>query len=233
MNKIAIIPARGGSKRIPRKNIKPFLGSPIIKYSIEAALQSGLFSEVMVSTDDEEIAAFAKKFGANVPFMRSSLNANDTATTAEVLMEVLTGYKNTGMIFDYGCCIYPTAPFVTAGKLSEAFRLLEEKDADMVIPVTKFSYPIQRCLKIDDHKLAFNWPEYALTRSQDLPVMYHDCGQFYFFRVDRFMHKPQLVTDNTIPIEIKEMESQDIDNEEDWKIAEMKYTMLNSKTINP
>lgn len=221
---ITIIPARGGSKRIPRKNIKDFLGKPIIAYSIEAALQSELFNEVMVSTDNEEIAEVAKKYGAKIPFMRSKKNADDFATTADVLIEVLTEYKKHNRDFEYMCCIYPTAPFVTDQKLIDSFNLMIEKGADSVIPVVKFSYPIQRAFRINDkNQLEYIWPENINKRSQDLEPFYHDAGQFYWYKVDSFLSKKSLDELVKIPFILKETEVQDIDNEEDWKIAKLKY----------
>jgi N-acylneuraminate cytidylyltransferase len=228
-NSVAIITARGGSKRIPRKNIKPFSGKPIICYSIDAAKASGIFDTVMVSTDDNEIAEVARQAGAEVPFLRTAATSNDFATTAEVLTEVLMQYKTTGNDFQYGCCIYPTAPFVTAAKLKQAFELLIRKQADSVIPVTRFSFPIWRSFKMDEGKLAYNWPEHALKRSQDLPPAFHDCGQFYFFDTAKFLSSKSLVTAATYGIEVPESEVQDIDNEEDWKIAEIKYSFLQHK----
>lgn len=227
---IAIIPARGGSKRIPRKNIKFFMGKPIIAYSIEAALQSGIFSEVMVSTEDAEIAAVAKEFGAVVPFFRSVETADDHSTTAEVITEVLKVYGKNGKSFDFTCCIYPTAPFITAEKLQRAGTLLQTTGADSVIPVTDFSFPILRSLKMDDFfKISFNWPEYAMTRSQDLPNAYHDCGQFYFIRSELFLNCKNMVSNNTAGMVIPNIEVQDIDNDEDWEIAEMKYQFLQKR----
>lgn len=223
---VAIITARGGSKRIFRKNIKNFLGQPIIQYSIEAALTSGIFDEVMVSTDDEEIVAIAKQSGAKVPFMRSAENANDFATTADVLLEVLTQYQKIQKHFTYGCCIFPTAPFVTAEKLKKAYQLLLDNKADSVIPVTRFSFPIWRSFKMEEGRLVYNWPENASKRSQDLPPSFHDCGQFYFFDAAKFLTTKSLVSANTFALEVPESEVQDIDNEEDWKIAEIKYTFL-------
>jgi N-acylneuraminate cytidylyltransferase len=226
MSNIAIITARGGSKRLPRKNIKNFLGKPIIQYAIDAALQSGSFDEVMVSTDDAEIAEISEKLGASVPFLRSPATSDDFATTSDVLMEVLNNYKGNGKEFEMFCCIYPTAPFVTAEKLHAAITLLEESDADGVLPVTRFSYPILRSLKVDNGKVLMNWPEYLNTRSQDLAPAFHDCGQFYVMRSERFLEKKKILTDHIIPYEIPESEVQDIDNEEDWKIAEIKYSFL-------
>lgn len=226
MSAVAIITARGGSKRIPRKNIKPFLGKPIIQYSIEAALQSGIFEEVMVSTDDEEIAEVARACGAKVPFMRSEVNANDFATTADVIREVLAQYEDAGQHFDYGCCLYPTAPFVTAARLREAFQKLLDIGADSLLPITRFSFPIWRSLKMENDLISFNWPENALRRSQDLAPSYHDCGQFYFLKTEAFRHTGALISAHTAAIEMPESEVQDIDNEEDWKMAEMKYSLL-------
>jgi pseudaminic acid cytidylyltransferase len=226
MNNVAIITARGGSKRIPGKNIRPFLGKPIIAYSIEAAIGSGLFSEVMVSTDDKEIAAIAEQYGAKVPFLRSAENSDDFSTTADVLIEVLGDYARQGKQFTYACCIYPTAPFVTAEKLQTAYRKLTEQDADSVIPITAFSFPIWRSFKLEGDKISYNWEEFAPKRSQDLPKAYHDCGQFYFFHTERFLTGKKLVTANTLGIEVPETEVQDIDTPEDWKIAEIKYASL-------
>lgn len=229
MRKIAIITARGGSKRIPRKNIKPFLGKPILAYSIEAAVQSGLFDEVMVSTDDEEIAAIGRQYGAKVPFFRSERTSGDYATTNDVLLEVLEEYEKRGEHFDMGCCIYPTAPFVTAQKLKAAMERLEESDADTLIPVVAFSYPPQRAMIIRDGRLVFEYPEYLDARSQDLVPHYHDVGQFYCFRVEAYKQNRKLMVGNILPFEISELEVQDIDNQTDWEIAEMKYRLGGEK----
>ncbi|MFC4478254.1 pseudaminic acid cytidylyltransferase [Flavobacterium chungangensis] len=226
---LAIITARGGSKRIPRKNIKNFLGSPIIKYSIDAALNAGCFTEVMVSTDDEEIASLAISLGAKVPFIRSSENSNDFATTADVITEVLNMYKEKGEHFDYACCIYPTAPFVTGFKLNEAYKMLIEKNAETVVPIVSFGFPILRSFKLEAGLIKMNWPEYISTRSQDLPPAYHDCGQFYFIQTDLFLKNKKLFSDNSLGYEMPESEVQDIDTEEDWKVAEIKYTFLLEK----
>lgn len=226
MKNIAIITARGGSKRIPRKNIKEFCGKPILSYSIEAALASGLFDRVMVSTDDGEIARTAQAFGAEVPFYRSERTADDYASTNEVLSEVLSEYAKRGERFDTVCCIYPTAPFITAERLKKAMELLIEKDADSVVPVVRFCFPPQRSVVQENGFLKFKWPEYMLSRSQDLEPFYHDVGQFYFLRTDRFLTQNRLIMDRTVPLEIPDLEAQDIDNEEDWKIAEMKFRLM-------
>lgn len=220
---IAIITARGGSKRIPRKNIRPFLGKPIIAYSIEAALSAGCFDEVMVSTDDVEIADIAKHYGATVPFYRSAAASDDHATSADVIVEVLSEYQKLGKEFDYACCLYPTAPFVTADKLRESIAMLRDKNADSVFPVVRFSYPIQRALKIEHELVVMMWPENLNKRSQDLPPAYHDAGQFYGVNVQSFLEQKKLFMDKSLPIITNEMDVQDIDNEEDWAIAEIKY----------
>lgn len=224
---LAIITARGGSRRIPHKNIKEFCGKPIIAYSIEAALESGIFDEVMVSTDDERIKDIAIKYGANVPFMRSNENSNDNATTQDVLLEVLNMYKKQGKQFDYGCCIYPTAPFITDDKLKESYEKLIKSDADTVLPVVSFSFPPQRCFVIENDILKYKWPENSLKRSQDLEKWYHDCGQYYFFKTKRFIETKNIIMEKTIPIIVDEMEVQDIDNYTDWELAELKYRMKN------
>lgn len=222
---LAVITARGGSKRIPRKNIKKFCGKPIISYAIDAALTSNIFDDVMVSTDDEEIRQMSLNYGARVPFIRSEENSNDMAMTHEVLLEVLEEYGKLGEQFDYVCCIYPTAPFITAQKLRESFAMLVETGADSVMPVVAFSFPPQRCLVIRDGKLSFKWSENQFKRSQDLEKWYHDSGQFYFLDVKRFEETHNLIMENTVPIVIDEMEVQDIDTYEDWEMAELKFKM--------
>ncbi len=222
MSKIAIITARGGSKRIPRKNIRDFLGKPIIAYSIETALESGLFDEVMVSTDNSEIAEIAEKYGATVPFIRSSENADDFATTVDVLLEVLKEYENQNREFEYGCCIYPTAPLLTSDKLTKGFDQLKEKGFDTVFPVVEFGYPILRSLKIESGKIEMNWPKHLESRSQDLPSSYHDAGQFYWFRTDKLLKEKKLFTSNSGAVVMLQEEVQDIDTEQDWKLAELK-----------
>lgn len=225
MRNIAIIPARGGSKRIPRKNIKDFLGRPIIAYSIEAALQSGMFDEVMVSTDDYEIAEIAVQYGASVPFMRSDKTSNDYATTADVILEVLNQYKEIGVVFDTVTCIYSTAPFVTSQRIQEAFTLLSE-DIDSVFTCVAYSYPPQRGLHIVDGKISMISPEHITTRSQDLEPIYHDAGQFYLSIVDSFRKNRSFWGDNTAGLILSELEVQDLDTATDWQLAEMKYKLL-------
>lgn len=225
MKRIAIITARGGSKRIPKKNIREFCGKPIIAYGIESALESGLFDEVMVSTDSEEIAEIAKKYGAKVPFMRSTKTSNDYATTADVLLEVLECYKKNGKEFDTMVCIYPTAPFVTSEKLCKAVEVLENSDVVEVLPVVRFSYPPQRGYIEKDGILEMKYPQYLNSRSQDLEPIYHDVGQFYCFNIRKYLECNGIITSGIAPIVVSELEVQDIDNEEDWKIAELKYKL--------
>jgi len=224
---LAIIPARGGSKRIPRKNIRPFLGKPVIQYSIDAVNGTKLFDEIMVSTEDKEIAQVGQSCGANMLFYRSTKTADDYATIGDVVEEVILEYKNMGREFEYFCCIFATAPFVTANRLIQAFDLLKKSGADSVIPVTRFSYPIQRALKIEDEKLKMFWPENYNKRSQDLIPAYHDCGQFFWMRVDSFLEQKVVFAKNTVPFEIPEADVQDIDTIDDWKMAEFKYKYLN------
>ncbi len=226
MSNLAIIPARGGSKRIPRKNIKDFFGKPIIAYSIEAALKSDLFDEVMVSTDDEEIAEIAVQYGAKVPFLRSVKNADDHATTVDVLIEVIEKYKAQGSTFENIACLYPSAPFTTSKKLKEAYTILISKKLDAVFPVMPFSFPVQRSLKMDAGKLEYFYPEFENSRSQDLEMAYHDAGQFYFINTSSLLINKSILSKNTGAILITELEAQDIDNETDWKIAEIKYELL-------
>lgn len=224
-NNLAVIPARGGSKRIPRKNIKDFLGKPIIAYSIDAALKSELFTEVIVSTDDSEITEIAIKYGAKVPFTRSKKNADDYATTADVLIEVINEYKKKEMEFNNLCCIYPTAPFITAQKLIESFSLMTSYNKNGVVSVVKFNYPIQRALRINDkNQLEYIWPENINKRSQDLEPTYHDAGQFYWINIKKFLQNKTLISENILPYILSETEVQDIDNLDDWNIALAKFS---------
>lgn len=227
--KIAMITARGGSKRIPRKNIKEFCGKPILAYSIEAALNSGVFDEVMISTEDDEIASIAQQYGAKFPFRRSVEMAGDHAMTIDVMLEVVNEYKKRGIEPESVCCIYPTAPFITADKLRKANDLFENCGADAVIPVVKFSFPPQRCFVVEGDYMKYKWKEYELSRSQDLEPYYHDAGQFYFLKTDAMISQHTLVPEKTAPLIMDEMEVQDIDNMDDWNIAEIKYRLMNKE----
>jgi pseudaminic acid cytidylyltransferase len=226
-NNICIIPARGGSKRIPKKNIKLFLGKPIIAYSIEAAINSNLFDEIMVSTDDIEIASIAKEYGAKVPFFRSEKNSNDFSTTSVVIEEVIFEYKKLEKYFDQLCCCYPTAPFVTPEILTQGLELLDNNDVESVFPIVEFDYPILRSFKLNDNKyLDYNWPEYINYRSQDLPKSYHDAGQWYWIKATAFETYRNLFTPKTKAIQLSSTEVQDIDNENDWNLAELKFRKI-------
>lgn len=229
MKAICLIPARGGSKRIPRKNIRPFLGQPIIMHPIRAALASGCFDEVMVSTDDAEIAEVARTAGATVPFRRSAENSNDQAGTIPVLLEVLAAYARAGREFDLGCCLYPTAVFATPALLVRGRDLLvAEAGTDSVIPVVRYGYPIQRSLRMEDGRLAMRWPEHLQARSQDLEPAYHDAGQFYWFRIATLLREGRLLTGSTRGLELPDSEVQDVDNEVDWQLAEIKRQRLSA-----
>lgn len=225
MKNICIIPARGGSKRIPHKNIKPFMGKPIIAYSIENAKATGLFDEIMVSTDDPEIVEIAKQYGATVPFLRSEKTANDYATLADVLQEVLDCYSERGMRFDNMCCILATCPLLKSESISEAYNMLVQSDFTTICPMVAYSYPILRSFSIDESgEMTMNWPEYAKTRSQDLRPAYHDSGTFYWHKIGPWLKGNR----RRGGIVISEELVQDIDTEQDWKIAEMKYHIINN-----
>lgn len=230
MKRVCIIPARGGSKRIPKKNCKDFLGKPIIAYSIEVALNSHLFDEVMVSTDDKEITEIALKYGAKAPFIRSEANSDDYATTFDVIKEVISFYQKHNIIFTQACCLYATASLVTVQNLKTAFSLLDDEKFSTAFPVVRFAFPLQRAVEIIDHqKLKLLYPEHELTRSQDLKPYFHDAGQFYAFNIEDVLKQGKLYTDNSGIFEISEHEAQDIDNQIDWQMAELKY-QLRSKS---
>lgn len=226
MKRLCIIPARGGSKRIPRKNIKPFMGKPIIAYSIEAALNSSVFDEVMVSTDDEEIAGVARQYGASVPFLRSAETSNDYATTVDVLLEVVNKYKEKCKVFDTICCLYSTAPFVTSDRLKEASSKISET-IDACFTIVQYSYPIQRSLRINENEyVEMKFPEHLKSRTQDLEKVYHDAGQFYFVKTDALVNEKTVWCKRTAPLILSELEVQDLDTLTDWQLAEMKYQLL-------
>lgn len=226
-SKLAIIPARGGSKRIPRKNIKSFLGKPIIGYSIEAALSSGMFDEVMVSTDDEEIAEIAKQFGATMPFFRSKENSDDIATTVDVILEVLHTYESFEKHFDFSCCIYPSAPFVTKDILKRAYLKMTNNCFDSVFPVIKYSHPIQRAIKLgEEDKIELLFEKSTSSRTQDLEEAYYDAGQFYWFKNEVVKQEKKVWTNNTGVIVLSDLEAQDIDDPTDWTLAEIKYKYI-------
>lgn len=203
------------------------MGKPIIAYSIETALNSGLFSEVMVSTDDDEIANISTKYGALVPFKRSKETASDVATTVDVLIEVINNYEAEGKKIYKACCLYPTAPLINIETLRQAYAILTKNNFDCVFPVVRFGFPIQRALIADnDGKVKMIHPEHLTTRSQDLEPTFHDAGQFYFFDVEKIRIKKKLWTNNTGFVEVSELNAQDIDTATDWKLTELKYKLI-------
>ena len=225
---IAIIPARGGSKRIPRKNIKLFHGKPIIAYSIEAAIQSGLFDEVVVSTDDEEIELIAKQFNVLI-HKRSAKNADDFATTSDVIDEVLKDLESTLGTIDVLCCIYPTSPLIQKNDLQLAFKTFQDNKSDVVLAASPFSFPPQRGFTLENDKLKLVAPECIQMRSQDLQKNYHDAGAFYFVNPESFKITKNLWEGKINAYILNETKIQDIDSEEDWKMAELKYQLLISE----
>lgn len=226
MFNLAIIPARGGSKRIARKNIKEFNGQPILSYPIESAIKSGLFNEVMVSTDDDEIASVALKFNASVPFKRSEVNSNDFATLTDVITEVLLKYRDLGKEYDNICCLLPTAALITEAKLNEAYHMLLYGNNTSVIPVLQFSYPIQRALQNHNGLLHLREPAYLQSRSQDLETFFHDSGQFYWIKSETILKEKTIFTANTGFIMLDETEAQDVDTLLDWEMLKIKYDYL-------
>lgn len=227
MSVIAIITARGGSKRIPKKNIKEFYGKPMLAYAIEAAKGAGIFDEIMVSTDSEEIAEVARKYGANVPFMRSERTANDFATTFDVLEEVVNEYKKQGKFFDELCCIYPCVPFLTSKTLKDSYKLMKQTKANALQPVCKYPAPVEWAMKIENGLLIPNDRESLKIRSQDLTPKYFDAGMFYFCNTEIMLKEKTVVPTNTSGYIIDESECQDIDTPDDWKMAEIKFNIIN------
>ena len=220
---LAVIPARGGSKRIPRKNIKKFHGKPMIAWSIQAALNSGCIDEVWVSTDDEEIAAIAQTYGAKVPFIRPAHLSDDFATTADVMQHAVQECQiQYQQLPDYVCCLYATAPFVQQQDLLQGFELIQSKDLDYVFSATNYSFPIQRAIKIDsDGKVNMFSPEYFNTRSQDLEEAWHDAGQFYWGKTSAWLNKSVIFSSNSKIVPLPQFRVQDIDTVQDWQRAEL------------
>ncbi len=221
---VAIITARGGSKRIPGKNTRLFSAKPIIAYSIRAAIESGLFDRVIVSTDSDKIAAIAEDYGADVPFRRPANLSDDLTATAPVLEHALKWLGEHGGVPDYACCIYPTAPFVRKRYLAEGFEALKEFGCTTTFSATSFAFPIFRSLKIDEEgRVEMFWPEHELTRSQDLPEAYHDAGQFYWLNCEKFLREPRLYASDSRAIILPRKLVQDIDTPEDWETAESMF----------
>ena len=226
MSSICIIPARGGSKRIPRKNIRDFCGKPIIAYSIETALQSGLFDQVVVSTDDVEIADISRQYGAETPFMRPAALADDFTGTGVVFGHGVRMLRDAGAQIDYACCIYPTAPLLQCKYLRKGFEFVRSGRADRAISVTLYASPIFRSMMLnEDGYVRMLWPEYKMTRSQDLPEVFHDAGQFYWARADVLLGKLNSEKLRIIPVMLPRWLVVDIDTPEDWRMAEYLYTL--------
>lgn len=221
---ICIIPARGGSKRIPRKNIKEFHGKPMIAYSIEAARESGCFDKVIVSTDDPEIADTAKLWGAEVPFIRPKNISDDYSTTIDVIKHAIEWCENQGWQFDKICCVYATAPFIQSTEISVGLALLEESDIQYTFAATSFAFPIQRAFYLEQNQhVNMFLPEHLNTRSQDLIEAYHDAGQFYWGKVSAFKAGLPFFASHSKPVLLPRKRVQDIDTLEDWEFAEVMY----------
>ena len=224
---VAIIPARGGSKRIPKKNIRHFSGRPMISYSIEAARETGLFQRILVSTDSEEIAQVASEWGAEIPFIRPAELADDFVGTDAVVGHTLRWLKENGCSVKTICCIYATAPFVRSEDIHRGYYLLKKYYATSAFSVATFSYPIFRALKTNKaQRLEMFWPEYLNSRSQDLPEAYHDAGQFCWADAERYLEQQHFFSDDAVPVLLPRYFVQDIDTPEDWEMAELMYKAM-------
>jgi N-acylneuraminate cytidylyltransferase len=228
--KLAIIPARGGSKRIPRKNIKPFCGKPMIAWSIEAALESGCFDRVVVSTDDAEIAEVARQQGAEVPFMRPAEFSDDHTGTIPVIRHAIETMNSQGRLVEQACCLYATAPFIRAEDLRQGLDILQGSDVDYAFSVTSYAFPIQRALRLtrEGRVEMFN-PEHFTTRSQDLEEAYHDAGQFYWGRADAWLQGKMIFSPTSLPVMLPRHRVQDIDTPEDWVRAEWLFKAMQAQ----
>ncbi len=224
---ICIIPARGGSKRIPRKNVKLFCGRPMLAWSIETALKSECFGQVIVSTDSEEIATVARHYGATVPFMRPVELSDDYTGTIPVIRHAIEWFQDEGIVFDQVCCLYATAPFVRVEDLRNGMEQLVTSAADYVFSVTGFDFPIQRAVRITGKgRVEMFYPEYFNSRSQDLEKAYHDAGQFYWGRAAAWLSEKKIFSSDTIPIVLPSFRAQDIDTPEDWEHAELLFKIM-------
>jgi pseudaminic acid cytidylyltransferase len=231
--KIAVIPARGGSKRIPRKNIRPFCGKPIIAYSIAAARESALFDEIVVSTDDEEIAAVARDAGATTPFMRPKAIADDFTGTNAVVRHTITWFAEQGSAVAHACCIYATAPLIQSRFIREGYERLSASDAAFAFSVTDYAFPIQRAVRMTaDGRVEALHPEHRMTRSQDLEGAYHDAGQFYWGTAQAFLDDVPLFSSRSIGVILPRLLVQDIDTPEDWEQAEAMFRVVNPQAVN-
>ena len=229
---IAIIPARGGSKRIPKKNIKNFLGKPIIAYSIEVALESNLFDKIIVSTDDNKISEVAQEHGAEVPFIRPKDISDDFTGTNDVVKHALHWLLKEGIKVEYICCIYATAPFLMSKYLKEGFEKLRNSRKLFAFSVTSFAFPVQRAIRVKNKQISMFYPKYSTTRSQDLEEGYHDAGQFYWGKSSAFLSDKAIFSENSIPIILPRYLVQDIDTLEDWQRAELMYKVVKESEYN-
>lgn len=230
--KLCVIPARGGSKRIPRKNIRLFAGRPIIAWSIQAALDTGLFDRVMVSTDDEEIAEVARAHGAEIPFLRPRELADDHTGTNAVARQAIRWHGEQGMTVEVACCLYATAPFVQVGDLREGHDRLLASGKSFVFSITSFPSPIQRALRLNAQgEVEAMYPEYSATRSQDLEPAWHDAAQFYWGRASAFLNDEPLFSPVSLPVILPRHRVQDIDSEEDWRRAELMFAALRASEV--
>ncbi len=224
---VAIIPARGGSKRIPRKNIKSFHGKPLIAYSIEAARASGCFDKIVVSTDDQEIAEIAQQYGAEIPFIRPNDISDDFATTLDVIQHAVSFFLEQEVAVQNVCCIYATAPFLLSEYIQKGLDTLIENKASYTFSATSFPFPIQRAIKLDsESRVSMFQPGHLNTRSQDLEEAFHDAGQFYWGTAEAFLKGLSFFDDHSIAIKLPRKRVQDIDTPEDWELAEIMYSAL-------
>lgn len=228
--KLAIIPARGGSKRIPRKNIKPFCGKPMIAWSIEAALQSACFDQVIVSTDDAEIAEVARQWGATVPFMRPAELSDDHTGTIPVIRHAIEWFNRQGQSVELACCLYATAPFVSAEDLRRGLDILQSKDCDYAFSVTSYAFPIQRAIRLNaEGRVEMFSPEHFNTRSQDLEEAFHDAGQFYWGSTEAWLQGKLIFSPDSLPVLLPRHRVQDIDTPEDWTRAEWLFRAMQAQ----
>lgn len=227
LKRVAIIPARGGSKRIPRKNVRDFCGKPMIAWSIEAAKASGCFNRVIVSTDDKEIASVAERYGAEAPFVRPEALSNDYAGTLPVIRHAVEWLQEHGEPVDYACCIYATAPFVCPEDLERGWKLIQQQGASYAFSVTSYAFPIQRAIRITESgRVSMFQPEHFSTRSQDLEEAWHDAGQFYWGTAQAWLEEQPLFGERSMPVKLPRHRVQDIDTPEDWARAEWMFKAM-------
>lgn len=230
MSRVAIIPARGGSKRIPRKNVKSFCGKPIIAWSIEAAIASGCFDKIIVSTDDQEIADVAEQWGAEVPFIRPNDLSDDYSGTLPVIRHAVQWLDDHKLTVDYACCIYATAPFVSADDIQQGYQLIQQADSSYAFSVTSYAFPIQRAIRImENGRMAMFNPEHFQTRSQDLEEAWHDAGQFYWGSTEAWLQEKPIFGEDSVPVKLPRYRVQDIDTPEDWARAEWIFKAMQAE----